>query len=144
MYALILSIALCGVAGGDVQDPVRTNILSTIEMIRSVAGVQTVSGVFAVDNAGHITMFERIPRRMPSRDHTATPGAWPVLPVGVCDSDAECKAKVKKLCKDAKHCGVKEGTVSITTHDNGSKTCSGDCSCNGAIAFVACGKPNSP
>jgi hypothetical protein len=59
-------------------------------------------------------------------------------PFGSCDSQAECEKKTRELCEEAGHDGVKSATVSITTHSDGSKTCSGDCSANGAVAFVTC------
>jgi len=59
-------------------------------------------------------------------------------PFGTCDSQAECEKKTRELCEEAGHDGVKRATVSITTHSDGSKTCSGDCAANGAVAFVTC------
>jgi len=59
-------------------------------------------------------------------------------PYGTCDSQSECERKTEEMCDDAGHVGVKKPTVRIVTHADGSKTCSGDCSANGAIAFVTC------
>jgi hypothetical protein len=59
-------------------------------------------------------------------------------PLGSCDSQAECERKTEEMCKAAGHNGVNKGTVSIVTHADGSKTCSGDCNANGAVAFVTC------
>ena len=140
MYALILSIALCGTTA-----PVADNIQKTIELIHKRAG-GCVEGVFTVDNSGYVlgVVLERIPRPLGHRDHTVTPGAWRVLPVGICDDLGDCERKVKQLCKDAGHCGVTEGTVTITKHDDGGATCSADCSCNGAVAFATCNAPAKP
>jgi len=33
---------------------------------------------------------------------------------------------------------VDEETVTVTLHADGSKTCSGDCSEGGAVAFITC------
>jgi len=59
-------------------------------------------------------------------------------PNGACDSQSECRKKVEELCKGAGHRGAQSLTVTVTTHSDGSKTCSGDCKGNGAIAFVTC------
>jgi hypothetical protein len=67
--------------------------------------------------------------------------SWNQLPLstlGSCDSQAECEKKTKELCKEAGHDGVKKASVTITTHSDGSKTCSADCAANGAVAFVTC------
>lgn len=58
---------------------------------------------------------------------------------GACDSQQECEDRTDELCEDAGHGGVKNVTVKITIHSDGSKTCSGNCENNGAIAFVTCG-----
>jgi hypothetical protein len=60
---------------------------------------------------------------------------------GACDSDAECRKKTEEMCQKLGNGGVKEGTVKVTVHVDGSKTCSGDCSQGGAVAFITC-KPN--
>jgi hypothetical protein len=60
------------------------------------------------------------------------------LPMGSCDSQQDCEDKMEEMCKGAGHDGVKEATVTITIHADGSKTCSGDCDRNGAVAFVTC------
>jgi hypothetical protein len=57
---------------------------------------------------------------------------------GTCDSDSDCEAKVDSMCKKAGHGGVKEKTVKVTLHSDGSKTCSASCKDNGAVAFVTC------
>jgi len=62
----------------------------------------------------------------------------PVTPAGSCDSDEECEDKTDEMCEDAGHGGVTEDSVTITMHADGSKTCSGDCQSNGAVAFVTC------
>ncbi len=59
-------------------------------------------------------------------------------PHGSCDSQSECEKKMEEMCKDAGHTGVKKTSVTITIHVDGSKTCSGDCASNGAVAFVTC------
>jgi hypothetical protein len=59
-------------------------------------------------------------------------------PLGSCDSQQDCEQKTEQMCKDAGHDGVDEETVQVTTHVDGSKTCSGDCNSNGAVAFVTC------
>lgn len=59
-------------------------------------------------------------------------------PTGTCDSNRECERKVQDMCTDAGHGGVKPTTVKVTVNLDGSKTCSGDCRNNGAIAFVTC------
>jgi len=64
--------------------------------------------------------------------------AWPVLPDGACDSDDECEEEVDDMCEGAGHGGVTDGSVTITMHADGSKTCSGDCQQNGAVGFVIC------
>ena len=60
---------------------------------------------------------------------------------GTCDSDDECEKKTDEMCDQAGHDGVNVTTVQITVHADGSKTCSGDCNSNGAVAFVTC-SPN--
>jgi hypothetical protein len=62
----------------------------------------------------------------------------PVEPVGSCDSTEECEERIDEMCEDAGHVGVNDQTVIITLHADGSKTCSGDCLANGAVAFVTC------
>ncbi len=57
---------------------------------------------------------------------------------GACDSDEECEQETGDMCESAGHGGVQDYSVSITTHEDGSKTCSGDCEENGAVAFVTC------
>ncbi len=57
---------------------------------------------------------------------------------GACDSDAECEQETGDMCASAGHGGVQDDTIEISTHDDGSKTCSGDCQENGAVAFVTC------
>lgn len=64
--------------------------------------------------------------------------AHSVAPLGTCDSQKECEEKTDEMCKDAGHTGVRKVSVTITVHADGSKTCSGDCESNGAIAFVTC------
>lgn len=59
-------------------------------------------------------------------------------PLGSCDSQGDCEAKTEEMCKNAGHDGVDKDSVRITVHADGSKTCSGDCSSNGAVAFVTC------
>jgi hypothetical protein len=59
-------------------------------------------------------------------------------PYGTCDSQAECERKTDEMCDDAGHGGVNKPTVRVITHADGSKTCSGDCDANGAVAFVTC------
>lgn len=60
------------------------------------------------------------------------------LPESACDSDADCEKKTDKMCRAAGHGGIKEDSATVTTHVDGSKTCSADCSRNGAVAFVIC------
>ena len=148
MTTILLSIALCAVPAGDVPDPVRTNIDKTIEMIHQRSGMDSIEGVFRVDHSGQVLdmLLERVCRPYGQRGRYSTPHSCPVLATtGICDDLGDCEKKVKELCKEAGHCGVTEGTVSITNHDNGGATCSGDCSCNGAVAFATCpGKPNKP
>ena len=141
MYALILSIALCGVGAGDRQVPTVMDALTTIEMIDKLAGVDSVQGVMTLDRSGYVLgiVVERVPRPLGHRGRYSTPGAWAVLPTGVCDDKDDCKKKIERLCKDAGHGGAKEETVDITPHDDGGATCSGDCKHNGAVAFVTCG-----
>lgn len=67
-----------------------------------------------------------------------TPRTRPVTPAGACDTDDECTTKVKDMCEAAGHGGVKDGSVTITKHVDGSKTCSGDCLEHGAVAFAIC------
>jgi len=62
----------------------------------------------------------------------------PGQPTGTCDSDEECEDKTDEMCGDAGHGGVDRDSVTITMHADGSKTCSGDCESNGAVAFVTC------
>jgi hypothetical protein len=62
-------------------------------------------------------------------------------PLGSCDSQKECERKTEEMCEDAGHGGVKKSTVTLITHADGSKTCSGNCNSNGAVAFVTC-NPN--
>jgi hypothetical protein len=59
-------------------------------------------------------------------------------PTGSCDSTEDCEKKINEMCRDAGHNGVDRDTVQVVTHIDGSKTCSGDCKSNGAIAFVTC------
>jgi hypothetical protein len=59
-------------------------------------------------------------------------------PLGACDSQRECEQKTNDLCENSGNGKVKPTTVRITTHTDGSKSCSGDCSANGAAAFVNC------
>jgi hypothetical protein len=59
-------------------------------------------------------------------------------PLGSCDSTDDCEKKIDEMCRDAGHNGVDRDTVQVITHVDGSKTCSGDCTSNGAIAFVTC------
>ena len=69
------------------------------------------------------------------------PAPWIPRPAGSCDSDEECEDATDSMCEDAGHGGVDGETVTITSHADGSKTCSGDCESNGAVAFVTC-NPN--
>ena len=62
----------------------------------------------------------------------------PMRPGGSCDSNEECEERTDEMCEDAGHDGVNEDTVTITLHADGSKTCSGDCNSDGAVAFVTC------
>jgi hypothetical protein len=80
----------------------------------------------------------RMTRRFARRGFHSVSWYDPPRPAGSCDSQAECEAKTDEMCEDAGHGGVKKTTVSITVHIDGSKTCSGDCSSNGAVAFVTC------
>ena len=59
-------------------------------------------------------------------------------PLGSCDSQQDCAAKTDEMCKDAGHGGVDKESVSVITHADGSKTCSGNCESDGAVAFVTC------
>ena len=59
-------------------------------------------------------------------------------PFGACDSQEECAAETDDMCENAGHQGVDEETVTVTVHADGSKTCSGDCSEGGAVAFITC------
>ena len=58
-----------------------------------------------------------------------------------CCSDQECGEETDEMCEVAGHCGADEGTATRTTHADGSVTCSNDCECNGAVAFVVCNAP---
>lgn len=60
-------------------------------------------------------------------------------PFGACDSQEECTNETDELCEGAGHGGVDEATVAVTTHADGSRTCSGDCSEGGAVALITCG-----
>ena len=62
----------------------------------------------------------------------------PFEPRGSCDSDEECEEATDSMCENAGHDGVDGETVTITVHIDGSKTCSGDCESNGAVALVTC------
>lgn len=59
-------------------------------------------------------------------------------PLGSCDSQEDCADKTEEMCKAAGHDGVDRDSVTITQHADGSKTCSGNCNSNGAVAFVTC------
>ena len=61
-----------------------------------------------------------------------------ILPLGSCDSQGDCQAKTDQMCKNAGHDGVDSTSVEVSTNIDGSKTCSGDCNANGAVAFVTC------
>jgi hypothetical protein len=61
-----------------------------------------------------------------------------IAPLGSCDSQTDCEAKTEVMCKNAGHDGVDKATVEVTTHLDGSKTCSGTCKEGGAVAFVTC------
>ena len=103
-----------------------------------------MAGVFTVDAAGHVLMFERIPRPFGNRGKGKS-FAWPVLPVsGICDDTDDCFKKVDELCKEAGHGGAKKKTVEITQHADGGATCSADCERNGAVAFATCKAPEKP
>ena len=73
-----------------------------------------------------VSWFERVP------------GPDPFEPEGSCDSEEECEDATDSMCEDAGHDGVDGDTVTITVHMDGSKTCSGDCESNGAVALVTC------
>jgi len=62
----------------------------------------------------------------------------PGRPRGSCDSQEDCEERTEEMCNEAGHNGVDEDSVAVTTHVDGSKTCSGDCNSNGAVAFVTC------
>ncbi len=59
-------------------------------------------------------------------------------PAATCDSQQECVDATDDMCENAGHDGVDTTTVTITVHIDGSRTCSGDCNSNGAVAFVTC------
>lgn len=61
-----------------------------------------------------------------------------VCPHGACDSLEECDEEMDQACTDSGNGGVDSETVELTTHDDGSITCSGDCLENGAVAFQTC------
>jgi len=56
-----------------------------------------------------------------------------------CDSTSDCENRTGEMCSAAGHAGVVASTVQITMHQDGSKTCSGDCQSGDAVAFVTCG-----
>jgi hypothetical protein len=56
-----------------------------------------------------------------------------------CDSTHDCEHRTGEMCSAAGHTGVVSNTVQITMHQDGSKTCSGDCQSGDAVAFVTCG-----
>ena len=62
----------------------------------------------------------------------------PIRLHGACDTQDECEDRTDDMCDRAGHGGVREVTVRITTHLDGSRTCSGDCDSGGAVAFVSC------
>jgi len=72
-------------------------------------------------------------------ERETTPAPW--RPLGSCDSEEECEQATDSMCEDAGHDGVDGDSVTITVHLDGSKTCSGDCESNGAVALVTC-NPN--
>lgn len=63
----------------------------------------------------------------------------PVWLFGACDSTSECQDRGDELCADAGKCGAKANTAEVTTADNGDRTCTVECACGNAIAFVTCG-----
>jgi hypothetical protein len=68
--------------------------------------------------------------------------SWPDPdPHGACDSQQECEQKADDLCQDSGNGKVKPTTVKIATHTDGTKSCTGNCSANGAVAFITCLKP---
>jgi hypothetical protein len=69
-------------------------------------------------------------------ERETTPAPW--RPQGSCDSEEECEQATDSMCEDAGHDGVDGDSVTITVHLDGSKTCSGDCESNGAVALVTC------
>jgi hypothetical protein len=56
--------------------------------------------------------------------------------MGSCDTLKECQTSVEKLCKDFG--GVKPKTTSITSHADGSGTCSADCDDGIHVAMTTC------
>jgi hypothetical protein len=62
-------------------------------------------------------------------------------PHGACDSQQECEQKTDDLCQDSGNGKVKPTSVKITTHSDGTKSCTGNCASNGAVAFITCLKP---
>jgi hypothetical protein len=53
-----------------------------------------------------------------------------------CKSDTNCESELDKACRDHGHGGVNKESVRIITHADGSKTCSGDGTENGAKPFI--------
>lgn len=60
------------------------------------------------------------------------------VPNGACDDETQCEEASKKACESHGHGGVQQGTVTITKHVDGSKTCSADCEKHGAVTFTIC------
>jgi len=62
------------------------------------------------------------------------------------DTD-DCWEYIDEICDDAGHGGAKAMSATITTHEDGCRTCSADCKQHGAVGFVTeanCGDDDEP
>jgi hypothetical protein len=148
---LVVGLAPAATFAEDSVDLVQKHI----EQVRHQTGNARGLGFVQRDEDGDlVTVFVRAPRSIGDRsgmfhdpsNWLAEAGPGPLVPTGACDTLAECKAKVKRLCEDYDHGTLKPGTEEIVVHaEGGGKTCSGDCTQDGAVAFVTCdAKPNKP
>jgi hypothetical protein len=140
MTGLLLAIALLSTSerATIIDEPDPTAKMNHLEMIseHNMPWCE-IHGLTRYTPTGELeTVLSRIPRA-----RLSTGRAEHKAPTGTCDTDGECKDKIEELCKRDGHGGVKSDTVKIVVHADGSKTCSGDCKDNGAIAFVTCARP---
>jgi hypothetical protein len=159
LFLILLLSMLCGHAHAEGPDPVKGPDFGEDPPLAPITQAQARAGmVHAIDVRAQLGLgvgeIEMVYERQPDGSYQATPtranrtlernSDWRVRgfnrPVSMtCPAtDTECKKKTKQMCEDAGHCGVKEGTAKVIVHADGSRTCAGDCSCNGAIAFVTC------